>query len=122
MIRAAAELVRAGSGVDVDVIVVDNASVDGTPAVARSLGATVVHEPVQGIARARSRVSGPAGRRPQGRAARRSALPTGGGRWHQLEEPLASFRQGGDPAEELLGTAARTAHPDRADHHTGSLQ
>ena len=53
-IRAAAELVRAGSGVDVDVIVVDNASVDGTPAVARSLGATVVHEPVQGIARARN--------------------------------------------------------------------
>ena len=53
-IRAAADEARAASGVDVDVIVVDNASVDGTAALARDLGATVVHEPVQGIARARN--------------------------------------------------------------------
>ena len=53
-IRAAADLARAGSDVAVDIIVVDNASVDGTAAVARDLGATVVHEPAQGIARARN--------------------------------------------------------------------
>ncbi len=53
-IRAAADEARASSGVDVDVIVVDNASADGTAALARDLGATVVHEPVQGIARARN--------------------------------------------------------------------
>ena len=54
-IRAAADQLRARSDVDVDVVVVvDNASVDGTAAVARDLGATVVHEPVQGIARARN--------------------------------------------------------------------
>ncbi|MCY4510840.1 MAG: glycosyltransferase [Acidobacteria bacterium] len=53
-IRAAADEARASSGVDVDVIVVDNASADGTAALARDLGATVVHEPVQGISRARN--------------------------------------------------------------------
>ena len=69
-----------------------------------------------------SRVSGPAGRRPQGRVARRSALPTGAVAGTNSREPLAPLRQGGDPAEELPCTAARTAHPDRADHHTGSLE
>ena len=53
-IHAAADHLRARSDVDVDIIVVDNASVDGTAAVARDLGATVVHEPVRGIARARN--------------------------------------------------------------------
>ena len=53
-IRAAAYEVRGTSGVDVDIIVVDNASVDGTAALAHSLGVTVVREPVQGIARARN--------------------------------------------------------------------
>ena len=53
-IRAAANQVRIRSGVDVDIIVVDNASVDGTAAVARDLRAAVIHEPVQGIARARN--------------------------------------------------------------------
>ncbi len=53
-IRAAAEEARAAAGVDVDVVVVDNASADGTGALARDFGATVVHEPVQGIARARN--------------------------------------------------------------------
>ena len=53
-IRAAADEARGVSGADVEVIVVDNASADGTAALARSLGATVVHEPVQGIARARN--------------------------------------------------------------------
>ena len=53
-IRAAADELRAATGVDADIVVVDNASVDGTAAVARGLGATVVREPVQGIARARN--------------------------------------------------------------------
>ena len=39
---------------EVDTIVVDNNSEDNTVAVAQSKGATVVHEPVQGIARARN--------------------------------------------------------------------
>ena len=43
---------------EVDIIVVDNNSVDDTAAVARSKGATVVHEPVQGIARARNAGAG----------------------------------------------------------------
>ena len=53
-IRAAADEARAASGVDTDIVVVDNASEDGTAALAGRLGATVVHEPVQGIARARN--------------------------------------------------------------------
>ena len=53
-IRAGADEARAASGADVNVVVVDNASVDETAAVAALLGATVVHEPVQGIARARN--------------------------------------------------------------------
>ncbi len=53
-IRAAVERVRAECDVAADVIVVDNASTDRTAGVARDLGATIVHEPVQGIARARN--------------------------------------------------------------------
>ncbi len=53
-IRAAADHLRARSGVGVEVIVVDNNSTDGTAAVARDLDATVVHEPVQSIGRARN--------------------------------------------------------------------
>ena len=53
-IRAAADQAGAASGAEVDIVVVDNASTDGTAALARDLGATVVHEPVQGIARARN--------------------------------------------------------------------
>lgn len=45
---------RARSELDTDVIVVDNNSNDGTAAVARCKGATVVHEPAQGVARARN--------------------------------------------------------------------
>ncbi len=54
-IRASAELLTAGSNADVETIVVDNSSVDGTDAIARASGATVVFEPVQGISRARNR-------------------------------------------------------------------
>ena len=53
-IRAAADHLRARSGVGVEVIVADNNSTDGTAAVARDLDATVVHEPVQSIGRARN--------------------------------------------------------------------
>ena len=53
-IRAAADHLRARSGVGARVIVVDNNSTDGTAAVARDFGATVIHEPVQGIGRARN--------------------------------------------------------------------
>ncbi len=55
-IRAAAGHLREHSDTDVDVevIVVDNNSTDKTAAVARNEGATVVREPVQGIARARN--------------------------------------------------------------------
>ena len=53
-IQAAAAHLRARSEVDTDVIVVDNNSNDGTTAVARGKGATVVHEPAQGVARARN--------------------------------------------------------------------
>ena len=45
---------RTSSTVDINAIVVDNNSKDGTAAVARDKGAAVVHEPVQGIARARN--------------------------------------------------------------------
>ena len=53
-IQTAAARLRARSEVDTDVIVVDNNSNDGTAAVARGKGATVVHEPAQGVARARN--------------------------------------------------------------------
>lgn len=53
-IFVAAELLRATSNVDVETIVVDNNSSDGTAAVARARGATVVREPVQSISRARN--------------------------------------------------------------------
>jgi len=38
-----------------EIIVVDNASLDGTANLARKFGARVIHEPVKGIARARQR-------------------------------------------------------------------
>ena len=53
-IHAAAEMVRAGSNVDIETIVVDNNCSDGTAAVARAKGATVVREPVPSISRARN--------------------------------------------------------------------
>ena len=57
-IRAAADDLRTRSAadaeVDVEVIVVDNNSTDETAAIGRNTGARVVHEPVQGIARARN--------------------------------------------------------------------
>lgn len=58
-IRAAADHLRAHSDADdddvhIDVIVVDNNSTDETAAIGRNAGARVVHEPVQGIARARN--------------------------------------------------------------------
>ena len=57
-IQAAATHLRGRSDVETDIIVVDNNCVDETAAVARSKGATVVHEPVQGIARARNSAAG----------------------------------------------------------------
>ena len=53
-IQTAVAHLRTRSKVDIDVIVVDNSSKDKTTAVAQSKGATVVHEPVQSIARARN--------------------------------------------------------------------
>ena len=53
-IQTAAACLSARSNVGIHTIVVDNNSEDETAAVARSKGATVVHEPVQGIARARN--------------------------------------------------------------------
>ena len=53
-IRAAADHVRARSGVHVETIVVDNNSTDDTAAIARDSGATVIHEPVRSIGRARN--------------------------------------------------------------------
>ena len=57
-IQAAATHLGAHSDSETDIIVVDNNSEDETAAVARSKGATVVHEPVQGIARARNAGAG----------------------------------------------------------------
>ena len=53
-LRAAAEALWAQAGVEIETIVVDNNSRDWTVAIAREQGATVVHEPVQLIARARN--------------------------------------------------------------------
>ena len=53
-IQSAASYLRTRSDVEVDVIVVDNNSDDGTAAVARDKGATVIHEAVQGVGRARN--------------------------------------------------------------------
>ena len=53
-IQTAAAQLCDSSDAEVGTIVVDNNSVDDTAAVARSKGATVIHEPVQGIARARN--------------------------------------------------------------------
>ncbi len=53
-IRAAAAHLHRRSGVEAETIVVDNDSTDGTAAVAWNRGATVVHEPVQSIGRARN--------------------------------------------------------------------
>ena len=53
-LRAATDHLCARSNAAVDVIVVDNDSRDETAAVARQKGATVVHEPVRNIARARN--------------------------------------------------------------------
>ena len=53
-IEASSAYLLSRGGVDVEVIVVDNNSVDGTADVARSRGAKVVDERVQGISRARN--------------------------------------------------------------------
>ena len=60
-IRRASERLREPPDVDVEVIVVDNNSADETAAIAESMGATVVGEPVQGIGRARNRGASAAG-------------------------------------------------------------
>ncbi len=53
-IQSAAAQMRRRVDVEIDIIVVDNNSEDRTAAVALDRGARVVHEPVQGIARARN--------------------------------------------------------------------
>lgn len=53
-LNAAVERLRRERGKSAEVIVVDNASTDGTAAVARQLGATVHHEADHNIARARN--------------------------------------------------------------------
>ena len=53
-IEVASEHLHARCGAEVETIVVDNNSTDETAAIASSRGAAVVHEPVQGIARARN--------------------------------------------------------------------
>ena len=53
-IRTAVAYLRNRASVDIEIIVVDNNSDDGTAAVAWAKGATVVREPVQGISRARN--------------------------------------------------------------------
>ena len=57
-IQAATAHLHAISDAEIDIVVVDNNSVDDTAAVALSKGVTVVHEPVQGIARARNAGAG----------------------------------------------------------------
>lgn len=53
-LEAAAAHLRKRAEVEVETLVVDNNSTDETAEIARSKGAAVVHEPVQGIARARN--------------------------------------------------------------------
>ena len=53
-LRIAAEALRSRTGAEVETIVVDNNSRDRTASIARERGATMVHEPVQVIARARN--------------------------------------------------------------------
>ena len=53
-IEAAAAHLHARSGAEVETVVVDNNSTDDTAAIAESKNASVVHEPEQGIARARN--------------------------------------------------------------------
>ena len=53
-IQTASDYLHTRSNVQIDIVVVDNNSNDGTASIARSKGATVVHEPVQSIARARN--------------------------------------------------------------------
>ena len=53
-LRIAAEALGSRTGAEVETIVVDNNSRDRTASIARERGATVVHEPVQVIARARN--------------------------------------------------------------------
>ena len=60
-IQTAAAHLSSHSDADIEIIVVDNNSEDDTAVVAQSKGATVVHEPVQGIARARNAGAGHAG-------------------------------------------------------------
>ena len=57
-IQTAAAHLRSDSDAESDIIVVDNNSEDATAAVAQSKGAAVVHEAVQGIARARNAGAG----------------------------------------------------------------
>ena len=53
-VRIAAAHLQAQTAADIEIIVVDNNSTDGTAEVARRHGATVVEERVQGISRARN--------------------------------------------------------------------
>ena len=53
-LRVATDDLCTRTDADVQIIVVDNDSEDGTASVARSRGAVVVHEPVRSIARARN--------------------------------------------------------------------
>lgn len=57
-IQTSASRLGTHSDAEVDIVVVDNNSEDGTAVVAQSKGATVVHEPELGIARARNAGAG----------------------------------------------------------------